>query len=920
MTEMIPAQVHQDIEDIGKAVNTDAIITPRYGAPFKSLPMIAREIYADVLDLRTNKADQATTYTKAEVDTTFAAYAGGRKAYTTLALAQAAQSSLPANTAIEVTNDGANNGTYQWNGTTLTKSAYDPLTQAKAFTEAKTALIEGVVDLGNYADVKSYNGNNGVWITNDSNYLGRMININPTYSYQVTASATADSHVLVFNSINPVAITHPSAEMLLRRTTIPKGTTQTISSLGSDTLWVSSKDGTNNRLPQKVVQIKGRALTTSDTISNIAYTSSDKLASSSLVREISEKVTSINDSLRLKGASDFELLDITLNSGRYVSTDHTLTADQNSNPSVSGVEIVVAAGDIIEFDYHPIVGSNLYQKIANNKAYPILTNNHFAPNDTRHFKYTSPVACTLQIAAVYLDTVRLNGAVVDYSRYTELRAYGRYAGAYLPPPSKESTHPDKGVSGRVKVNKGDVVRIVGGIKGQPAVNMPSLTTPGYYLHALSIPADYPSDTIEWVATENVSILLSGYLSTKFYIKRAASLRQLLLDKRIPLQAHELDTINLPAKETVFATHLNYILRMEIIDGIENIAISTDLGGTYTYIVNTTEGAGITNYHFFTDGTIMLSTEKKVYWTSDYVTLNESTLLDEDGSPFVAGTNAHHFFGQQNSDKPMFIDGHEVYAWGDYTIANTLASVWFTTDFGRTVKRAIKMNGGSIDGVALAARHVHKVYFHKKLQRFYVMTGDAGDECMLIEGILNPVAGTWQWTILGQGDFFKFGNMWEDDHYTYVTTDYTIAEQKNNWGIFRVGHNYLADKTKYRLAYKADNTVWNVGSPYRFIADGNGNKLLMPELLGLSYITVATEGFNFKKVRVEPVSVLSFIIGANDNGDIYCKADYYARNLGVNAGQFLTGGTINLTKALRAAGLTNFMTGEQHFKSFINVSE
>lgn len=81
------------------------------------------------------KAPQSNTYTKTEVDATFSAYVGGRKAYTTLALAQAAQSSLPANTAIEVTNDGANNGTYQWNGTTLTKSAYDPLTQAKAYAD-----------------------------------------------------------------------------------------------------------------------------------------------------------------------------------------------------------------------------------------------------------------------------------------------------------------------------------------------------------------------------------------------------------------------------------------------------------------------------------------------------------------------------------------------------------------------------------------------------------------------------------------------------------------------------------------------------------------------------------------------------------------------------------------------------------------
>lgn len=154
MAEMIPAQVHQDIEDIGKAVNTDAIITPRYGAPFKSIPMIARETVADIVDLRTNKADKTEvdaalqakvnaddvyskelTYTKAEVDTTFAAYVGGRKGYTTLALAQADQSNLPANTVVEVTNDPttSNNGTYQWNGTTLTKSDYDPLAQAKAY-------------------------------------------------------------------------------------------------------------------------------------------------------------------------------------------------------------------------------------------------------------------------------------------------------------------------------------------------------------------------------------------------------------------------------------------------------------------------------------------------------------------------------------------------------------------------------------------------------------------------------------------------------------------------------------------------------------------------------------------------------------------------------------------------------------------
>lgn len=167
--------VKRDIDDIGKAVNESVIVTPRYGAPFKSIQMSISELQAAIetaaaagasangwtdLLIQTedgttqraknssfqsqinDKAPQATTYTKAEVDTTFAAYVGGRKAYTTLALAQADQVNLPANTAIEVTNDGANNGTYQWNGTTLTKSAYDPLTQAKTYTDDSLRTLE----------------------------------------------------------------------------------------------------------------------------------------------------------------------------------------------------------------------------------------------------------------------------------------------------------------------------------------------------------------------------------------------------------------------------------------------------------------------------------------------------------------------------------------------------------------------------------------------------------------------------------------------------------------------------------------------------------------------------------------------------------------------------------------------------------
>lgn len=150
MAEMIPAQVHQDIEDIGKAVNTDAIITPRYGAPFKSIPMIAREVFPDLMDLRENKADKVEvdaalqakanaddvyskelTYTKPEVDSAVATVAGGKYAFNTLAEFDAAKTTIPANSTVTIAEAGANQGDNIWDGVALTKSPYDPVNQSK---------------------------------------------------------------------------------------------------------------------------------------------------------------------------------------------------------------------------------------------------------------------------------------------------------------------------------------------------------------------------------------------------------------------------------------------------------------------------------------------------------------------------------------------------------------------------------------------------------------------------------------------------------------------------------------------------------------------------------------------------------------------------------------------------------------------
>ena len=77
-------------------------------------------------------------HVKDKVDLQIATLPAGRKGYATLALAQAAQASLAANTLVEVTNDTTttNNGVYLWDGTTLTKSNNDVLGQAKGYADS----------------------------------------------------------------------------------------------------------------------------------------------------------------------------------------------------------------------------------------------------------------------------------------------------------------------------------------------------------------------------------------------------------------------------------------------------------------------------------------------------------------------------------------------------------------------------------------------------------------------------------------------------------------------------------------------------------------------------------------------------------------------------------------------------------------
>lgn len=185
---MISAAVQRDIEDIGKSINTDAIITPRVGEPFESIPMVSRTALPRITDLeqeKANKVDVETallekvntdevylksqSYSIDEVDqgiqaaelnlqTQIAAVGVGNKAYKTYVDMDADKANIAAKSKVTITNDttSSNNGDWQFDGSVFTKSIYDPLAQAKvdATTKANAAEVgannytkELVVDL-----------------------------------------------------------------------------------------------------------------------------------------------------------------------------------------------------------------------------------------------------------------------------------------------------------------------------------------------------------------------------------------------------------------------------------------------------------------------------------------------------------------------------------------------------------------------------------------------------------------------------------------------------------------------------------------------------------------------------------------------------------------------------------------------------
>ena len=187
---------------------------------------------------------------------------------------------------------------------------------------------------------------------------------------------------------------------------------------------------------------------------------------------------------------------------------------------------------------------------------------------------------------------------------------------------------------------------------------------------------------------------------------------------------------------------------------------------------------------FDDGSIFFCDNTKGYYSSDFNTYAESTILDVNGNPMtLIGDN----FGSYNlSYYTPVVNGVEMDVWGNYTLKDGNAyenvHIWYTKDKGRTIREAYHF-------APYEVRHMHCVSFNPYDETFWAMAGDHGNESRLMKGNYNLNTDTWKWEVIGTGDDYKMTNMvfWGDDVY--------YSWDVSGGGVIRCKYHELGDLSK-----------------------------------------------------------------------------------------------------------------------------
>lgn len=354
-------------------------------------------------------------------------------------------------------------------------------------------------------------------------------------------------------------------------------------------------------------------------------------------------------------------------------------------------------------------------------------------------------------------------------------------------------------------------------------------------------------------------------------------------------------------EGVMYTIDNFIMKHIYENEVEYLCFSTDLGKNWVQVENTFD-TRITHAHYFVDGTLLMCTPTKCYWTKDFQTFTESVVYDFDGSLFQPESGTRFYNIPKYKEKRTFVDNEEWHLWGDYIITTSRPRLWYTKDNGRTVRAAFAFGLSSIDGTVYGARHIHAFEYNPYDGHFYAFTGDSDTECHIIKGQYNN--STWTWEHIVTGALWKLTSPVFFNGYFAAVTDYTDSSLSEKKGLVRCPTNAISEENICYL-FKATSSMMGNAALSGYIYDKNGWRVMTCDYLGGNKVLMAKNNYNFTWVYNISGKRMTSFIGPNANGDVYV---YYG-NVGASvSGEDwlrINASTFNFTKAMRDAGASNF---------------
>lgn len=193
----------------------------------------------------------------------------------------------------------------------------------------------------------------------------------------------------------------------------------------------------------------------------------------------------------------------------------------------------------------------------------------------------------------------------------------------------------------------------------------------------------------------------------------------------------------------------------VIDSRDNIQVSItsglvetsdNSGETWAYSFATPFADIIMTSFIFTNGNILFMTDTDRFFLTDRLLsfFIEKFMYEEDGTTLYSFTHTpggNNFYPVKTMDYTMPGD---VLLWGNYTVTGEPVNMFYSDDFGQTLKIAYRFAGN------YSVRHVHNCEYNDYDGFYYCSTGDGGyvdgidSQTIWLKGSFNDVTKVWTW--------------------------------------------------------------------------------------------------------------------------------------------------------------------------------